>query len=741
MAKNRKATKKFEKKKLKQIIEKRHKVQKFKKSVERRQFKKRLSSKNGKKVDTDLSKTIKTDQQLVNSDDGLTKEGIVGLKEKNDLEISDSNEESLKEEDDIDNFQIDDENEESEEIDVIKDDNDDDDDQNNLKSHKQKLSVQKDVLKLKKQIGELKDRDPKFYEYLMENDQELIEFDISDFESNSEKDDIDDENDIEGMNTDNEESGGDDKSNSENEDLDMDIDREEEKAALRESGLDHDNENIRDLTSEMIDKWILAITESKSLRSTHRLVLAFRVAAHINDDDEQSFAYKISNPSVFNNLVIVCLKYIPDVFDHHLNVKDSDSKNSNSICTHRKWKSVQTLVKSFLNSVLYILKQLTENDTLYFIIKEAEKLVPYYSCFPKLMGQYLKVLLQHWGTAEDKVRVVAFINIRKLAITAPPPFIDLCLKGVYMTFVRCCKETSIYTIPSINLMSNCAVEIYGLDFKSSYQSAFRYIRQLAIHLRNSMNIKSEETFNAVYNWQYIHCIELWSKVLATYCDEQRVATTGQNSLQELIYPFSQVCIGVLRLNPSAQYFPLQFHCVRALIHLMQKTGTFIPLAPYLFEMFHSTEMRRNAKPSTLKPLDFTIHLKAPKNYLRTTVYQGGICEELTEVLLEYYASFCLSIAFPELIIPAVFQIKRFIKDSKKLKINKQFQQLVQKLEENGKFIEQHRQHVDYGPGDTQKVKSFLRDVSMDSTPLGAYVKTCRNLKEQRRKLMETEKDN
>jgi nucleolar complex protein 2 len=99
-----------------------------------------------------------------------------------------------------------------------------------------------------------------------------------------------------------------------------------------------------------------------------------------------------------------------------------------SICTRRKWKSIQTLVKSFLNSVLFILKQLTENDTLYFIIKEAEKLVHYYSCFPKLAGQYLKVLLQHWGTAEDKVRVVAFINIRKLALVAPHPFVDLCLK-------------------------------------------------------------------------------------------------------------------------------------------------------------------------------------------------------------------------------------------------------------------------------------------------------------------------
>ncbi|CAG8458837.1 11287_t:CDS:10 [Funneliformis caledonium] len=700
MAKNRKATKKFQKKQLKQTIEKRRNVQKFKKSVDRRQFKKKLSAtKNSEnKKESELSENLQTEQKLSDSDDEL------GLKEINDLALSDSSKETLEEEG-IENFQISDGSEES---DVINDSKD----QNNRqpKSHKQKLSLQKDVLELKKQLEELKEKDPKFHKYLIENDQELIEFDVSDFDSDSGSEkDYSNEESIEENNADIKEAESNNMElDSENEDVDDE--EEEEKAALREAGLDDDyNERVPELTSEMIDKWILAMTESNSLSATHALVLAFRAAAHINEDEAvQSFAYRVSDPLVFNNLMVVGLKHIPDVFDHHLRAKDSG--NPKSICAHRKWKSMQTLVKSFLNSVIFILKQLTEKDTLFFIIKESEKLIPYYSCFPKLAGQYLKVLLQHWGTSEDKVRVVAFINIRKLALTAPSPFIDLCLKGIYSTFVQYCKETSVFTITSINLMSNCAVEIFGLDFKRSYQSAFGYIRQLAIHLRNSMNMKSEETFSAVYNWQYIHCIELWSKVLATYCDEQSVASTGQSSLQELIYPFVQVCIG---------------------------TGTFIPLAPYLFEILHSAEVCRNAKPSTSKPLDFTIYLKAPKSYLRTTVYQDGVCEELTELLLEYYASFCLSIAFPELIIPAVFQIKRFIKASKNFKINKKFQQLVLKLEENGKFIEQHRKNVEFGPGDIEKAKSFLRDVSKDSTPLGSYANTLRKLKEQRRKLMET----
>jgi hypothetical protein len=41
----------------------------------------------------------------------------------------------------------------------------------------------------------------------------------------------------------------------------VDVD-EEEKAALREAGLDDDHyESIQNLTSEMIDEWMLAITE------------------------------------------------------------------------------------------------------------------------------------------------------------------------------------------------------------------------------------------------------------------------------------------------------------------------------------------------------------------------------------------------------------------------------------------------------------------------------------------------
>jgi nucleolar complex protein 2 len=58
----------------------------------------------------------------------------------------------------------------------------------------------------------------------------------------------------------------------------------------------------------------------------------------------------------------------------------------------------------------------------------------------------------------------------------------------------------------------------------------------------------QDAFKQVYNWQYVHCIDFWSIVLAKTCSvESKIARGGEESaLQPLIYPLTQVALGAVK---------------------------------------------------------------------------------------------------------------------------------------------------------------------------------------------------
>lgn len=65
----------------------------------------------------------------------------------------------------------------------------------------------------------------------------------------------------------------------------------------------------------------------------------------------------------------------------------------------------------------------------------------YVACYPGLPRIYLKALLKIWGTtSHQNARVNAFFCIKELAIVTPVPFIEDCLKGIYLTYVRQSKD-------------------------------------------------------------------------------------------------------------------------------------------------------------------------------------------------------------------------------------------------------------------------------------------------------------
>ena len=561
------------------------------------------------------------------------------------------------------------------------------------------------------QLDALAENDPEFHKYLQENEPELLNAELN--------------GGIEGL-------SGDEEA------------RPKKKA--KKSSDEEDDEPVEgggknELTKATIAKWRTALTTQHSLRAAKEVVLAFRSAAHVSDEEEeQGFKYSISDPDVYHELLTLALTQIPEVFQHHLPVKESKSGKIHVETGGKKFKTLAPLLRSQVGSVSHLLATLSDASTLRLTLSSTLPLLPYLLSFKKLVRGLAKSVASLWSSpsSTDALRVSAFLLLRRLTVLGDAGIVEDVLKAAYQGLVKGSRNTTIHTIGGLNLMKNSASELWGLAEKGvAYTTAFTFIRQLAIHLRGAIQKNANEGYKTVYNWQYVHSLDFWSRVLSAH------ATAPDSHLRPLIYPLVQVTLGALRLIPTATYFPLRFHLIRSLLRLSRATGTYIPLAAPLYEVLSSAEMRKPPKPSTLKPLDFATCIRAPKGYLKTRTYQDGVGEQVQELLAEFFVLWAKSIAFPELALPVTVMLKRWLKDvnnrtpgkgNKNQKVNSAISLLVQKLEANSRFIEEKRAKVEFAPDNRKGVESFLEDMEWEKMPLGAFVKGLRGQREEKERV-------
>ncbi|KAI2641043.1 Noc2p family protein [Xylaria nigripes] len=576
------------------------------------------------------------------------------------------------------------------------------------------LGMSKDVMD-----GLAKD-DPDFYKFLKENDPEALDFDDADL---AEVDAL--------------------SASEEEEEL-----PKKKRKKSNQSEADTSPQG-NELTQEMVARWKASITESYSLKAARQVVLAFRSAAHLNEDEDEqgnTQPYTISSPGVFHDVLIVALKQIPDVLQHHLPIKESASGKVYVPTESKKFKPLSMLLRSFTSSILHILPTLSDDASLKLTLSALTPLVPYLLTFRKLLKVLIKAVVGFWShtASSDTTRITAFLVLRRLVVVGDKGIREAVLKATYQGLISGSRATNVNTVQGINLMKNSAAELWGLDQSIGYTTAYNFIRQLAIHLRNSIVHNQNESYKHVYNWQYIHSLDFWSCVLSEHCNSLREAEAGKESqLRLLIYPLVQVTLGAMRLIPTATYFPLRFHMIRSLLRISRSTGTYIPVASVLLEVLNSAEMRKSPKQATLKALDFHVAYKAPKSYLRTRIYQDGLGEQIVDLFAEYFVLWSTNIAFPEFVLPVIIMLKRWLKQSRKKasgnnngKLRSGLVLLVQKLEANAKFIEGKRAKVDFAPRDRAQVDAFLKDFPWEKTPVGAYVVAQRKAGAEKAKMME-----
>jgi len=107
---------------------------------------------------------------------------------------------------------------------------------------------------------------------------------------------------------------------------------------------------------------------------------------------------------------------------------------------------------------------------------------------------------------------------------------------VYLAYAKSSKFVNENTLPNLTFMGNCIVELYSLDVEASYQHAFIYVRQLALHLRAGITKKTREAFAQVYNWQYMNCLKVWVAVVASNCGTGEVSERSERALRSTERP-------------------------------------------------------------------------------------------------------------------------------------------------------------------------------------------------------------
>ncbi|KAI1620601.1 Noc2p family-domain-containing protein [Exophiala viscosa] len=561
----------------------------------------------------------------------------------------------------------------------------------------------------KGQLASLASKDPEFYKYLQENDADLLDFD--------------EDNDL----------------------AEVDDLSDEERPAKKQKTKGAEDDASADVTTDMVQRWKTSLADQFSIRALRQVVLAFRAAAHADDEEDKEYKYTIASPEVYHEVLMTALKQVPVVLSHHLPVKESAGGKVRVPTDSPKFKTLAPLIKSHASSLHYLLGRLSDTNTLRLTLQSFEPLLPYLLQFRKFLKVIIKAVSSVWSdnSSDEATRITAFLVIRRLMVIGDAGIREAVLKATYEGVVKGSRNTTVHTLAGINLMKNSASEIWGIDQKVSYTTGFSFIRQLAVHLRGNITKPTKDSYKTIYNWQFVHSLDFWSRVLSTHCNSLVEAQNGkQSQLRPLIYPLVQITLGVMRLIPTSTYFPLRFQLMRSLLRISQATETYIPLSAALLEVLNSAEMKKPAKAATLRPIDFASNIRAPTSYLKTKVYQEGVGEQVVELFSEFLVLWTKSIAYPELQLPAIVMLKRWLKTASKTtgnrngKLNQALVLLVQKSETNARWIEERRNKVSFSPKDRAEVEGFLKDVQWQDSPLGAFVVTQRKLREERKKVLD-----
>ncbi|CAD6340297.1 unnamed protein product [Miscanthus lutarioriparius] len=552
------------------------------------------------------------------------------------------------------------------------------------------------------QLKRLQQKDPEFYKYLEQFDKDLLGFD--------------DDDEIE----DDQETG---------------VDGEEESVSKEE--LKH----VKPITMEMVDSWCDGV-ENEKIGSIRSILQAFRRACRYGEDhgDNSTPKFSVMSGSVLDKVMHFVLKHMDRVLRQLLGAPSFGGKKEavSELMLSKPWKRHGNLMRIYLANALHMITEMTDEQMIAFTIHRIRASAVFLAAFPSLLRKYVKALLHTWARGRGAMPLVSFMFLRDLCIQVGSDCLDTCLKGIYKAYLVNCKLSKSISgskLQHIQFLGNCVRELYSLDPQSAYQHAFVFIRQLGVILRGALTERGpksakdkrqkessksskkqvEKSYQKIYDWQYIFCLELWISVVC--------GCSSEEEFRPLAYPLTQIIHGVACLVPSARYFPVRLRCVRMLNRIAEATGTFIPVSSLLLNMLEMKELRGRPDGGVGKAVNLFSVKQVDKKTVKTRAFQEACIYSVVDELAKHLAQWSYSIAFVEMSFIPLVRLRSFCKTIKADRFRKEMKDLINQIEANVEFIKSKRVGIAFSPNDPA-VESFLQTEKEERcSPLSKYVAT------------------
>jgi nucleolar complex protein 2 len=124
----------------------------------------------------------------------------------------------------------------------------------------------------------------------------------------------------------------------------------------------------------------------------------------------------------------------------------------------------------------------------------------------------------------------------------------------------------------------------------------------------------------------------------------------------------------------------------------------------------------------MKPLKFTCLLRLQQSQIDENAWKDELIEQIHAQILEYMAHESSALAFPELALFAVLNLRDYLKECSNSKYHRELKQLLDKINENCQFIEKKRKTINFTLKDVAQINAWETTVRNKGTPLDTMFK-------------------